>query len=96
MAAHLGGGNRTTSSLIMLWASGSAPQAGSLPPSARLSLSSSRTRLGRGLHSLHPSRGSPLLSLRLSTAPAAPCREQPPFLQKGGGVASGRAAGSSG
>lgn len=77
----------------MLWASPSAPQAGSLPPSAQLSLSSSRTRLGRGLHSLHPSRGSPLLSLRLSSAPAAPCREQPPFLQKGGG---GRAAGSSG
>lgn len=61
-----------------------SPGWGSLPPSAQLSLSSSRTRLGRGLHSLNPSRGSPLLSLRLSSAPAAPCREQPPFLQKKG------------
>lgn len=70
-----------------------SPGWGPLPPSAQLSLSPSRTRLGRGLHRLHPSRGSPLLSLRLSSAPAAPCREWPPFLQKGGGRAAGRQLG---
>lgn len=42
-------------------------------------------RLGRGLHSQRPSRGSPLLSLRLSSAPAAPRRELPPLPAKGGG-----------
>ena len=53
--------------------------------SSLLSCAPSRTRLGRGLHSQRPSRGSPLLSLRLSSAPAAPRRELPPFLQKRGG-----------
>lgn len=80
-------------SLIMPRASRVAPLAAarSLP----VSCAPSRTRLGRGLHSQRPSRGSPLLSLRLSSAPAAPRRELPPFLQKREG-AGGRAAGSLG
>ena len=83
------GGDGTTSSFFnyALGLSGCSPGWGSLPPSVLRSLSPSRTRLGRGLHSRRPSRGSPLLSLRLSSAPAAPCRERPPFLQKGGGPA---------
>ena len=72
-----GWGDRTTSSLIMLWASLAAP---------RLGLSPSQARLGRGLHSPRPSRGSPLLSLRLSSAPAAPRRELAPLPAKGGGT----------
>lgn len=79
----VGWGDRTTSSLIMLWL---LTGWGSLPPSALLSLSPSRSRLGRGLHSPRPSRGSLLLSLRLSSAPAAPCRELPPLPAKGGGT----------
>lgn len=85
------GGGRTTSSLIMPWASLAAPQTWSLPPSALLSLSPSWTCLGRGIHSPRPSRGSPLLSLRLFSAPAAPCREPPPFLQRGGRRPAARA-----
>lgn len=72
--------------LIMPWASLAAPQAGarSLPLCCAPSLPPGP--VWGGLHSQRPSRGSPLLSLRLSSAPAAPWRERPPFLQKGGGV----------
>lgn len=81
-------------SLIMPRASRAAPLAGAL--SLLVSGAPSRTRLGRGLHSQRPSRGSPLLSLRLSSAPAAPRRELPPFPQKRGWGRGGRAAGSLG
>lgn len=56
-----------------------------LPPSALLSLSPSRTRLGRGLHSPRRSLGSPLLFPPPLLRPRRPTsRTPPPFLQKAG------------
>lgn len=64
-----------------------------LPPSALLSLSPSRTRLGRGLHSPRRSLGSPLLFPPPLLRPRRPTsRTPPPFCKRRGN----RAAGGSG
>lgn len=58
-----------------------------LPPSALLSLSPSRTRLGRGLHSPRRSLGSPLLFPPPLLRPRRPTsRTPPPLSAKGGGT----------
>lgn len=73
----MGGGQDHFLFNYLLWAPLAAPKTGlSLPrPCAP---SPSPTRPGRGLRRPRPSGGSPLLSLRLSSAPAAPRRELHP------------------
>lgn len=89
----VGGGDRTTSSLIMLRGPSGCSLAKTLPPSALLSLSPSRTRLGRGLHSPRRSLGSPLLFPPPLLRPRRPTsRTPPPFCKRRGN----RAAGGSG
>lgn len=81
------GGDRTTSSLIMLRGPSDCSLARTLPPSALLSLSPSRTRLGRGLHSPRRSLGSPLLFPPPLLRPRRPTsRTPPPLSAKGGGT----------